>query len=83
MIDNSGLGEVRSDWNLVGVFCCCFLLREGQVEMAGPAGGCGCGLGRKTGGQRSLRLEQLTERVEVPFAEKVLGGAGFQGGLGV
>lgn len=61
MIDNSGLGEVRSDWNLVGIFCCCFLLREGQVEMAGPAGGCGCGLGRKTGGQGSLRLEQLKE----------------------
>lgn len=49
MIDNSGLGEVRSHWNLVGIFVV-FLFWEGQVAMAGAAGGFGYGLGREDGG---------------------------------
>lgn len=42
VIDNRGLGEARSHWNLVGFFVV-FLFGEGQVEMAGCAGGFGYG----------------------------------------
>lgn len=79
MIDNSGLGEVRSDWNLVGFFFLSFffLFWEGQ------AGGFGYSLGRK---RRWLgipwRLEQLKVlTMELLLTEKVPGGGRFTGRL--
>lgn len=84
MIDNSGLGEVRRDWNLVGFFFPLFFcFREGQALTAGSAGGFGLGRKRRWLGMpgRLEQLKVLTMEVLRWFAEKVPGGGQFTGRL--